>query len=106
VLDKLRREHDAAIDDVRRSRAFDADALAIEDRLGGELKPFQRAGVAYALHARRTFLADEQGLGKTVQALAALEADDAYPAAIVCPAGLSSTWLREIEHWLPHRSGR
>ena len=26
-----------------------------------------------------TFLADEQGLGKTVQALAALEADDAYP---------------------------
>ena len=30
--------------------------------------------------ARRTFLADEQGLGKTVQALAALEEDDAYPA--------------------------
>jgi len=104
VLDKLRREHDAAIDDVRRSRAFDADALAIEDRLGGELKPFQRAGVAYALHARRTFLADEQGLGKTVQALATLEADDAYPAVIVCPAGLKLNWLREIEHWLPHRS--
>ena len=104
VLDKLRREHDAAIDDVRRSRAFDAGALAIEDRLGGELKPFQRAGVAYALHARRTFLADEQGLGKTVQALATLEADDAYPAVIVCPAGLKLNWLREIEHWLPHRS--
>ena len=104
VLDKLRREHDAAIDDVRRSRAFDAGTLAIEDRLGGELKPFQRAGVAYALHARRTFLADEQGLGKTVQALAALEADDAYPAVIVCPAGLKLNWLREIEHWLPHRS--
>ena len=32
------------------------------------------------------FLADEQGLGKTVQALAALEADDAYPAVVVCPA--------------------
>jgi len=104
VLDRLRREHDAAIDDVRRSRAFDAGALAIEDRLGGELKPFQRAGVAYALHARRTFLADEQGLGKTVQALATLEADDAYPAVIVCPAGLKLNWLREIEHWLPHRS--
>ena len=45
--------------------------------LGGELRPFQRAGVDYVLRARRTFLADEQGLGKTVQALAALEADDA-----------------------------
>ncbi len=72
-------------------------------RLGGELRPFQRAGVAYVLQARRTFLADEQGLGKTVQALAALEADDAYPAVIVCPAGLKLNWRREIERWLPHR---
>ena len=44
VLDRLRREHDAAIDDVRRSRAFDADALAIEDRLGGELRAVPARG--------------------------------------------------------------
>ena len=37
VLDPLRREHDAAIDGVRRSRAHDAAPLDIEDRLGGEL---------------------------------------------------------------------
>jgi hypothetical protein len=104
VLDRLRREHDSAIDDVRRSRAHDAPAFEAEERLGGELRPFQRAGVDYVLQARRTFLADEQGLGKTVQALAALEADDAYPAVIVCPAGLKLNWRREIEHWLPHRS--
>ena len=35
-------------------------------RLGGTLQPFQWAGVRYALDARRCFLADEQGLGKTV----------------------------------------
>jgi SWI/SNF-related matrix-associated actin-dependent regulator 1 of chromatin subfamily A len=104
VLDRLRREHDAAIEDVRRSRAHDGPALAIEDRLGGELRPFQRAGVAYVLWSRRCFLADEQGLGKTVEALAALEADDAYPAVVVCPASLKLNWRREIEHWLPHRS--
>src|SRR5918911_2433839 len=71
ALDKLRAEHDAAIGSVQRSRAADAPLLECEERLGGELKPFQRAGVAYALDARRLFLADEQGLGKTVQALAA-----------------------------------
>jgi SWI/SNF-related matrix-associated actin-dependent regulator of chromatin subfamily A-like protein 1 len=72
--------------------------------LGGELRPFQRAGVKYALAQRRTFLADEQGLGKTVQALAALEADaDAYPAVVVCPASLKLTWEREAAHWVPHR---
>ena len=69
--------------------------------LGGELKPFQRAGVAYLLERRRAFLADEQGLGKTIEALAALEADDAYPAVVVCPANLKLNWLREIERWLP-----
>ena len=94
----------AAIEDVRRSRAHDGPCWTIEARLGGELQPFQRAGVRYALEARRAFLADEQGLGKTVQALAALEADDAYPAIVVCPASLKLNWLRETAHWLPHRS--
>ena len=42
-----------------------------------------------------TFLADEQGLGKTVEALAALEADDAFPAVVVCPASLKLNWERE-----------
>jgi SNF2 family DNA or RNA helicase len=67
------------------------------------LHPFQRAGVRYALERRRTFIADEQGLGKTVQALAALEADDAFPAVVVCPASMKLTWQRETHIWLPER---
>ena len=104
ALTRLRDEHDAAIGSVRRSRAADAGALACEDRLGGELRPFQRAGVKYALESRRLFIADEQGLGKTVEALAALEEDDAFPAVVICPASLKLNWQRETEHWLPHRS--
>ena len=104
ALARLRADHDRAVTDIRRSRATEGPPLGIEDRLGGELRPFQRAGVAYVLDARRAFLADEQGLGKTVQALAAIEADDAYPAVVVCPAGLKLNWRREIETWLPHRS--
>jgi SWI/SNF-related matrix-associated actin-dependent regulator 1 of chromatin subfamily A len=104
ALAKLRVEHDAAIGAVRRSRASDGDVLACEPRLGGELRPFQRAGVAYALQARRLFIADEQGLGKTVEALALLEEDDAFPAVVICPASLKLNWQREAEHWLPHRS--
>jgi superfamily II DNA or RNA helicase len=104
VLERLRSEYDAAIAEVRRSRAHDGPALPAEAALGGELRPFQRAGVDYVLRARRTFLADEQGLGKTVQALAALEQDGAFPAVVVCPASLKLNWQRESRHWLPHRS--
>jgi nitrogen fixation negative regulator NifL len=50
------------------------DAELEVEGLGGELMPFQRAGVAYALERRRVFIADEQGLGKTIQALATLQA--------------------------------
>ncbi|MEA2468660.1 MAG: SWI/SNF-related matrix-associated actin-dependent regulator of chromatin subfamily A-like protein 1, partial [Thermoleophilaceae bacterium] len=94
----------------RRAKATVALSVAEDDielelpALGGELRPFQRAGVRYAIEQRRTFLADEQGLGKTVQALAALEADSAYPAVVVCPASLKLTWEREAAHWLPHRT--
>jgi SWI/SNF-related matrix-associated actin-dependent regulator 1 of chromatin subfamily A len=82
------------------------DAELVVDGLAGELMPFQRAGVVYALERRRVFLADEQGLGKTVQALATLQADGAYPAIVVCPASLKLNWLREARRWLPQRTAR
>src|SRR3954452_20361336 len=105
TLEELRAEHDEALSEIRASRATSAEPIAETAAvLGGELAPFQWAGVRYVLRARRAFLADEQGLGKTVEALAALEADDAYPAVVVCPASLKLNWEREAERWLPHRS--
>lgn len=102
VIDELVAEHERAAATVALSYAEDAELDGLE--LGGELHPFQRAGVRYALERRRTFIADEQGLGKTVQALAALESDDAFPALVVCPASMKLTWERESLHWLPNRS--
>ena len=101
ALEELRVEFERAGATVALSYAEDAD---LDLELGGVLHPFQRAGVRYALERRRTFIADEQGLGKTVQALAALEADGAFPAVVVCPASMKLIWRRETGKWLPHRS--
>lgn len=87
---------------IEESAAHDAE-LEVPG-LGGDLMPFQRAGVAYALRTRRTFIADEMGLGKTVQAIATLHAADAFPAVVVCPASLKINWQREIERWVPGRT--
>jgi SWI/SNF-related matrix-associated actin-dependent regulator of chromatin subfamily A-like protein 1 len=102
LIAELVAEHERASATVALSYAEDAALDGLD--LGGELHPFQRAGVRYALERRRTFIADEQGLGKTVQALATLEADEAFPAVVVCPASMKLMWERESSVWLPHRS--
>ncbi len=102
LLQQIREQHAHAAGLVELSQAREGE-LEVAG-LGGELKPFQRAGVAYLLERRRAFLADEQGLGKTIEALAALQADNAYPAVVVCPANLKLNWLRETRAWLPGRS--
>jgi hypothetical protein len=102
ALQEVREQHARAAGLVELSAATEA-TLEVPG-LGGELKPFQRAGVDYLLSQRRAFLADEQGLGKTIEALATLEADGAYPAVVVCPASLKLNWVRELQLWLPHRS--
>ncbi|MBD02938.1 MAG: hypothetical protein CME24_01165 [Gemmatimonadetes bacterium] len=69
-----------------------------------ELRPFQKAGVAYALETKRCFIADEMGLGKTVQSLAAIQGANAYPMLVVCPASLKMNWEREVRMWLPGKT--
>lgn len=82
------------------SRAADAD-IEIPGITEGSLFPFQRAGVAFALKARRALIGDEMGLGKTRQAIAAIVAAGTYPALIVCPPSLTLNWVRELRAIAP-----
>ena len=78
---------------------------------GRTLKDFQHVGIAYAIHQTRegkgTFIADEQGLGKTVQAIvaakvhAALQGIDQPRILIVCKAALKGNWEHEISMFAP-----
>lgn len=61
-----------------------------------KLKPFQRAGVDKLRRRKyRGLLADDMGLGKSVQALFAAAESRARPVVIVCPAGLKYHWQNE-----------
>lgn len=87
---------------LEKSASTDADVEIAT--LSGTLMPYQKAGVAYASSVGRCLIADQMGLGKTVEAIATLEMRDAFPAVIVCPASLKENWRREITKWLPHRT--
>lgn len=78
--------------------------IAPDNKLAVPLYPFQEDGLAYLNSHPKCILADEMGLGKTFQALAAIEANDAYPCVIIAPSSNADTWaLKEIPKALPHR---
>ncbi|MHB8249596.1 MAG: DEAD/DEAH box helicase [Acidithiobacillus sp.] len=106
VENTLRRiqQHRAAA--VEASQAFAASAtFKLRPGLGGELRPYQQAGVEFITTTARNkaYIGDEMGLGKTITALAAIHQEQAYPALIVCPAVVVGNWKREANTWLPDR---
>jgi SWI/SNF-related matrix-associated actin-dependent regulator 1 of chromatin subfamily A len=69
----------------------------------GKLYPYQVFGT-YFLLGGGSLLFDEMGLGKSVQALAAIDTAKLYPTLIICPAFLKENWAKEIRKWLPEKS--
>jgi len=64
-----------------------------------KLMPYQVTGVEFLQQSDcRAILADEQGLGKTIQALALikLHQKELLPALIVCPTSVKIQWHHEI----------
>lgn len=65
-----------------------------------ELRNFQKEGVNYLIRYERSFLADEMGLGKSAESIAAVEALNAYPCLVICPAVMKPIWKKEIFKWI------
>jgi SWI/SNF-related matrix-associated actin-dependent regulator 1 of chromatin subfamily A len=61
--------------------------------------PYQDVGAEWLTSRRRAYLADEQGLGKTVQAIMAADRANARKVSIICPASVRANWEAEIERW-------
>lgn len=87
------------------SRAATAER---EVALAEHLYEYQKAGVIYVSdHADgQAIIGDEMGLGKTRQAIATLEDRESYPAVVVCPPHLTSTWSNEFAKVNPGRVAR
>lgn len=95
--------------DVKGGSALPVDSLSFEpvsdDALGATtsavLYPFQRVGVRHLVYTGRAMLADDMGLGKSVQAIAALKLlhvrEGLRRALIICPASMKYQWKMEIE---------
>jgi hypothetical protein len=89
---------------------LDAETQALVDQAeGNALFPYQIDGVEWLatrprgikLTVRGCLLADDPGLGKTVQVLHMVP--EGYGLVVICPANAKPTWQREPGKWLPAR---
>jgi len=69
----------------------------------GTLRTYQAEGALYAACAGRSLLADDAGLGKTVQAIAALQllgqSFGATRALVLCPSERLAHWRDQWQQW-------
>jgi len=84
------------------SRDINKSINNLPKNLYNKLYDFQRAGVEFAVKNKgRCIIADEMGVGKTIQAIAIsyiYRAD--WPVLILCPSSLKYNWEDEILTWL------
>jgi hypothetical protein len=70
-----------------------------------ELYPFQRAGVKFLAENERALLGDEMGLGKSIQAIAAIRflfrKGDIINGLILCPKSVLTDWEKKLWDWAP-----
>jgi SWI/SNF-related matrix-associated actin-dependent regulator 1 of chromatin subfamily A len=67
----------------------------------GTLRKYQEAAVEYALRRRCCIIADDPGVGKSIEAMAAIAEAHAFPAIVVCPPSLIPKWKDEITKFFP-----
>lgn len=63
------------------------------------LRPYQNEGVEFLSNSKRAILADEPGLGKTLQTIMALESLPQGPTLILAPKMALGVWEEEIRKW-------
>jgi len=66
-------------------------------------RKYQQVGAAFLTQARRALMADEPGLGKTLQVMAAAVQDDVKGEILVLAPSqaVQITWPDELRRWLP-----
>lgn len=74
--------------------------IALPVPAGLDYLPYQKAGIAYAARMGNALIADEPGLGKTIQAIGVSNVvAKARRILLITPASLKINWSREWQKW-------
>ena len=98
-LDEVNKAIEAVNKVIIASSAVDAESFDLPDNLN--LFNYQKAGVKFILdRGGRALIGDEQGLGKTIEALVSVKLLNDWRVIVVCPASVIENWKREAKRWI------
>lgn len=96
---------------LRRAQELDEEDPIImkwrdSDATPHHLYPYQEAGVKFLVTARKAFLCDDMGTGKTAQSASAMRyladaGENPFPCLLLVKKSLIRNWVRELEMWIP-----
>ena len=98
-LDEVNKAIEAIEKVITASSAVDVESFDLPDNLN--LFNYQKAGVKFILdRGGRALIGDEQGLGKTIEALVSVKLLNDRRVVVVCPASVIENWKREAKRWI------
>lgn len=105
VLDIWQHEDKITINPKKKEETIDIvkekqDTDFVVNGIKGELYPYQKVGIEFLLASGgRAIIADQMGLGKTVQALGYSAHSGFERTLVICPASVKPVWEQEIKKW-------
>lgn len=104
TMKMMTRELRALDEEEEEQRDFEVGLRRIPVRTREKMYAFQIEGVKFGLSKRgRVMIADQMGVGKTLQAIALMCCYHKRegPCLIVAPASMRTVWANELERWIP-----
>jgi len=80
-------------------QSYSAEYIELGLPVKKDFYPFQTVGIDYGRKNRRIIIADQMGLGKTIQGIGCVLITESFPCIVVCPKSLRLNWKDEWEAW-------
>ena len=79
------------------------DKLSMSKDTNRKIKPHQKEAVQFLLSRKKCILADDMGLGKSLELSVAAIEGNFDSVIIICPASLKTNWKKELMWYVPER---
>lgn len=80
-------------------QSYSAERVELNLPMRKEMFDYQTVGTAFGIRVLKCLIADQMGLGKTIQGIGVALGVNQWPILIICPKSLRLNWQKEWDVW-------